>query len=145
MNAAEGTVVVATKPGRVAVAANNWGNMGHVVIIDHEDGDYSVYGHLADIKTTKGTCLQAGTAIGSVGYSGNAQCLKDNGLGPHLHFAVVRAAATGLADAGKPISTAVENAGDWLELAPEYFGNDNLDLGIKNPKVLLQNVSGCLR
>ena len=119
--------------------------MGNAVIIDHEDGDYSVYGHLAQLGVEKGACVKAGDVVGTVGFTGNAQCLKDKGLSSHLHFAVIRAAKIGLADDGKPIATATKNADDWLALGKEVFPGDNLDLGIKDPQILLQNVAGCLK
>jgi murein DD-endopeptidase MepM/ murein hydrolase activator NlpD len=145
INTAEGTGVLATKPGRVAVAAANWDvNGGSTVIIDHEDGDYTIYMHLKDVQASPGDCVRPGDSIGSVGYTGNASCLKDKGLTAHLHFAIVRAAAIGLADGSGPISAALKNADDWLALSPEFFGNDNLDLGIKDPQPILGNVSGCL-
>jgi len=144
MNAPEGTDVVASKPGKVAVAEPRFGDMGSTVIIDHEDGDYSVYGHLAVIKSRKGACVTAGELIGSVGYTGNAQCLKDNKLSSHLHFAIIRATKSGLADAGRPIEKAIKSSNDWLEIGKEFFPGDNLDLGIKDPQVILGNAKGCL-
>ena len=145
LDAMEGTKVLATKPGKVAVAANDWGSMGSTVIIDHEDGDYSVYGHLNDVSVSSGKCVKSGEAIGTVGYSGNAKCLKDNNLSAHLHFAVIRAARLGLADGSGPISAAIKNGQDWIEFARDFFPGDNLDLGIKDPSILLQNTVGCLK
>ncbi|WP_134500728.1 M23 family metallopeptidase [Microvirga pakistanensis] len=145
MNAAEKTDVLATKPGKIAVADANFGKMGAAVIIDHEDGDYSVYGHLNEVKAKKGACVKAGDLIGTVGFTGNGVCLKEKGLSAHLHFAVIRAAQMGLADVDKPIGSAVKNGNDWLELAKEIFPGDNLDLGIKDPELILTNVAGCLK
>ncbi|MDP4026446.1 M23 family metallopeptidase [Methylobacterium sp. NEAU 140] len=153
MNAPEKTAVLATKPGKVAIARANWQptGMGSAVIIDHEDGDYSIYGHLDQVKVTEGACVKPGDVVGTVGFTGNASCLVEKGLGAHLHFAIIRAAAIGLADPDKlvrgeaPIAKAVKNGNDWLELGKEVFPGDILDLGIKDPEPILKNVAGCLR
>lgn len=145
INAAEGTNVLATKAGKVAVAAANWGAMGNVVIIDHEDGDYSVYGHLKSLAVQPGDCVTAGKLVGTVGYTGNATCLKDKGLTAHLHFAVIRAAKIGLADGSGPIAAAVKNGNDWIEISREFLGNDVLDVGVKDPEQLLKRSPACLR
>lgn len=148
INASEGTGVVAVKPGKVTVAQNNWDsdNGGTTVIIDHEDGDYTIYMHLKSVGVKKNDCVKAGTAIGTVGYTGNAACLKKNDLVAHLHFQIIRAAKTGLTDApSHPLTKAIKNGQDWLDLAPEFFGNDMLDLGIKDPEPILNNVAGCLK
>jgi murein DD-endopeptidase MepM/ murein hydrolase activator NlpD len=145
LNAAEKTDVVAAKPGKVAVANASFGKMGATVIVDHEDGDYTVYGHLNEVRAKQGACVKPGDLIGTVGYTGNGACLKEKGLSAHLHFAVIRAAQMGLADGGKPIETAVRNGNDWLELAKEVFPGDTLDLGIKDPEPILKNLAGCLK
>jgi hypothetical protein len=144
INAAEGTGVVASKPGR-AVIAGSWGKMGNTVIIDHGDGDYSIYGHLRSVSVAKNACVKASDALGQVGYTGNAQCLKDHGLTAHLHFAILRTSKTGLANEGAPIAAAIKDADDWMEISQDYFGGDMLDLGIKDPQVVLQNTPGCLK
>lgn len=144
MNAPEKSNVAATKPGKIAVAGA-FGAMGNTVIIDHEDGDYSVYGHLGEVKVKKGACVKSADLIGSVGYTGNAECLKEKKLSPHLHFSIIRAAKSGLADDDKPIANAVKNGTDWIELGKELFPGDILDLGIKDPEAILRNVSGCLK
>jgi murein DD-endopeptidase MepM/ murein hydrolase activator NlpD len=144
INANEGTGVVASKPGRVDVAGD-WGKLGNTVIIDHGDGDYSVYGHLQSVAVGIGKCVKAGDSLGKVGYTGNAQCLKDNNLSAHLHFAIIRAAKLDLAKQNGPIATAIKNAADWVEISQEYFQGDMLDLGVKDPEVMLQNAANCLR
>lgn len=150
INSAEGATEVAAMPGMVAVSAdwdpNNEGkNMGQVIIIDHEDGDYTVYGHLQARSVSRGSCVSAGDAIGTVGFTGNGECLRRNGLPAHLHFAVIRAVKAGLADANTgPIAAAVKNANDWLEFGADFWGNDVVDLGIKDPERILLNLSGCI-
>lgn len=150
INSSVGTAVLAAKPGKVAVSTD-WDpkkkgeNMGEVVIIDHEDGDYTVYGHLDARSVKKGACVKAGDAIGTVGYSGNAGCLLTKNLPPHLHFVVIRAAQSGMADKPNgPMAAAIKNADDWLEFGADFWGNDMVDLGIKDPEPILQNVSLCI-
>src|SRR5882672_5354884 len=43
LNSSEGTDVFAVHAGRVAVAEGGWGVLGNTVILDHGDGEYSVY------------------------------------------------------------------------------------------------------
>jgi hypothetical protein len=65
----------------------NWGptisNFDNHVILDHGDGQQSVYGHLAgkSITVKKGQWVAAGTQIGLTASSGNSSW-------PHLHFTV---------------------------------------------------------
>lgn len=150
INSAKGTAVLATKPGLIAVS-RNWDpdhkgtNMGEVVIIDHEDGDYSVYGHLDARSVKEGACVKVGQKIGTVGYTGNGACLEKNGLSPHLHFAIIRAAKAGLANPKNgPIAATIKNANDWLEFGADFWGNDIVDLGIKNPQPILKNIDRCI-
>ena len=65
----------------------NWGtsvtNFDNHVILDHGNGQQSVYGHLAGASVTvkKGQWVVAGTQIGRTASSGNSSW-------PHLHFTV---------------------------------------------------------
>ena len=98
--------------------------MGNTVIIDHGDGDYTIYGHLDQISAARGATSQ-GAKVGSVGYTGNAADLKAQGLPPHLHFALIKAGRSGLADAGKPL-TRMKVWGDfWEELGADLNGAVN--------------------
>jgi len=54
---------------------------GNTVIVDHQDGYYTVYAHLGSIFVREGQILQAGTTIALVGQSGTLE-------GPRLHFEV---------------------------------------------------------
>ncbi|MFF4243647.1 M23 family metallopeptidase [Streptomyces sp. NPDC001822] len=73
-----GTQVEAIGPGEV-VAAGAGGDYGNQVVIRHEDGTYSQYAHLSQVKAVVGQSVQGGTLIGWSGDTGNA-------TGPHLHF-----------------------------------------------------------
>jgi murein DD-endopeptidase MepM/ murein hydrolase activator NlpD len=143
INAAVGTPVLAAKAGRVALAAANWGALGNTIIIDHEDGEYTVYGHLTQLKAGRNTCVSAGDLIGTVGYTGNAQCLKLNHLSSHLHFAIITASKPGLIDRNGPLASAIKSNDRWAKFGKRFFAGDGL--GIQDPEVLLQSASPCLR
>jgi septal ring factor EnvC (AmiA/AmiB activator) len=63
----------------IVLVAEPFGTYGLTVIIQHPGGDYSVYGSLSRLATSKGASVTAGQTIGYVGAS-------DPELGPHLHF-----------------------------------------------------------
>jgi murein DD-endopeptidase MepM/ murein hydrolase activator NlpD len=143
INSPEGTSVFAARAGRVALAARNWGALGNTVIIDHEDGEYTVYGHLRQLRVRRNACVQAGDLVGNVGYTGNAVCLKQNHLSSHLHFAVIRASRPGLIDRNGPLAAAIKTNDRWSRFAKLYFAAAGL--GIQNPEAVLGSVAGCLR
>jgi murein DD-endopeptidase MepM/ murein hydrolase activator NlpD len=103
LNSSEGADVFAVRAGRAAVAASGWGVLGNTVIVDHGDGEYSVYAHLNAIAVAPGAKLNAGEKLGTVGYTGNASALRTAGLPPHLHFALIRADSAGMSDADGPL------------------------------------------
>lgn len=76
--AASGTPVKAVGAGRVMVA-ETFGTYGLTVIVQHNGGDYSVYGSLASIGVKKGQIVSRGQSIGTVGTA-------DPDLPAHLHF-----------------------------------------------------------
>lgn len=76
-----GTKIYACESGTVTVAG--WyGGLGKCVIIDHENGLQTVYGHMSKIRTTRGLKVVRGQLIGEVGSTGNS-------TGPHLHIGVM--------------------------------------------------------
>jgi murein DD-endopeptidase MepM/ murein hydrolase activator NlpD len=78
--AAKGTEVFALQEGRVFYSG--WrGDYGRLVIVHHEDGTETRYGHLSDRLVKQGDTVKAGAVIGKVGSSGRS-------TGPHLHFEV---------------------------------------------------------
>jgi murein DD-endopeptidase MepM/ murein hydrolase activator NlpD len=125
LNSSVGTAVYAALGGKVAVAAMGWDKMGNTVIIDHGEGAYTVYGHLDKITVKEGTKGTKGQQIGTVGYSGNAEALKKAGLPPRLHFALIQAGQTGLADVGKPLRKMQEWADAWQGLDIQLAGPVN--------------------
>ncbi|MFI8002877.1 M23 family metallopeptidase [Streptomyces sp. NPDC086010] len=75
-----GTQVEAIGPGEV-VTAGPGGDYGNQVVIRHENGTYSQYAHLSQVKAVVGQSVEGGTLIGWSGDTGNT-------TGPHLHFEV---------------------------------------------------------
>ncbi len=75
-----GSPVLAAGDGRVAFAG--WrGAYGRLIVLSHNDGWSTWYGHLSKIdrRIRTGATVRAGQIIGRVGTSGMA-------TGPHLHF-----------------------------------------------------------
>ncbi len=91
LNGHLGEPIFAVANGTVMVAArSDWGKLGKTVIIDHQDGGHTIYGHLHTVEVSVNSHVTAGQSIGTIGYSGNARALKAKQLPPHLHFAYVR-------------------------------------------------------
>ncbi|MEO0185900.1 MAG: peptidoglycan DD-metalloendopeptidase family protein, partial [candidate division WOR-3 bacterium] len=73
-----GEQVYSVAQGKVVYAGKFMG-YGNLVLIDHLDGFYSLYGHLSEILVKVGDEIPAGRIIGRVGESGSLS-------GPMLHF-----------------------------------------------------------
>ena len=74
------TPVVASAPGVVTHAG--WiDGYGNAVIIEHEGGWSTLYGHFEEIHVTAGQTVSAGHLIGGQGSTGNS-------TGPHCHFEI---------------------------------------------------------
>ncbi len=80
--APSGTPVKATLDGKVAETGTNR-IFGNYVIITHERGYQSLYGHLQKIHAKRGQYVTQGTVIGLVGSTGRS-------TGPHLHLSVYK-------------------------------------------------------
>ena len=77
-----GAPVWAAAAGTVTIAQGGWnGGYGNVVMIDHNNGYLTVYGHLSQINVVPCESVSAGTLIGLAGSTGNS-------TGPHLHFEI---------------------------------------------------------
>lgn len=69
--AAEGTPVTAVHDGTVKVA--RWmGGFGYTVVIAHDNGVETLYGHQASLQVTEGQRVKAGDQLGVVGSTGLA-------------------------------------------------------------------------
>ncbi len=81
IRAAIGTPVRAVAKARVDYTSEDYGTYGQMVILNHGDGYYTLYGHLSEILVNVGQEVEAGATIGRVGDSGSLK-------GPELHFEV---------------------------------------------------------
>jgi len=72
--APSGTAVRSTAAGRVAFA-DNYGSYGQLVILDHQDGYYTVYGGLGGVEVRVGDDLSRRARIGVIGNHGNTPAL----------------------------------------------------------------------
>ncbi len=77
-----GTPIMASMSGKVIVAGVSR-VYGNYVIINHDNGYQTLYGHMSKITATKGQWVSQGTIIGLVGSTGYS-------TGPHLHFTVYK-------------------------------------------------------
>jgi ankyrin repeat protein len=80
LGAPVGTPIKATAEG--TVIKHGWyGVFGNVIIIKHENGLVTVYGHCKEIKVRKGSKVRQGQVIALVGQTGSA-------TGYHCHYEV---------------------------------------------------------
>ncbi|WP_442915923.1 LysM peptidoglycan-binding domain-containing M23 family metallopeptidase [Leptospira sp. GIMC2001] len=80
--APQGTPVFASADGEI-IFRNKKGGYGNLIIIKHELGYETRYGHLSKFLVKMGTKVKKGDKIGEVGHTGRA-------TGDHLHFEVRR-------------------------------------------------------
>jgi murein DD-endopeptidase MepM/ murein hydrolase activator NlpD len=80
--APKGTAVYASADGKVDFQGKQ-GGYGNLIILKHELGYESRYGHLSKILVKKGNKIKKGDKIGEVGSTGRS-------TGNHLHFEVRR-------------------------------------------------------
>ena len=76
-----GTPVYATAAGTVVSVGFNNRSYGKWIVIKHNDGYYSLYGHLSVQNVSNGQSVTRGQRIGAIGSTGFA-------TGPHLHFTI---------------------------------------------------------
>lgn len=74
-----GDPVYATFCGRVRISQYNKGGYGNLVIIRHDNGLETYYGHLSERMVEPNQWVEAGQIIGLGGSTGRS-------TGPHLHF-----------------------------------------------------------
>lgn len=88
---------------------------GNRVIVSHGDGTLAIYAHLKwrGAKVKKGQRVATGDKIGLSGNTGFSS-------GPHLHFAVVREVASGLAPTVPYTFVTEEGPGKLLEPGKSY-------------------------
>jgi septal ring factor EnvC (AmiA/AmiB activator) len=76
-----GAPVHSVAKGRVEYVSEDFGTYGQMIVLNHGDGYYTLYGHLSEIDVTVGQEVVAGQSIARSGDSGSLK-------GPILHFEV---------------------------------------------------------
>ncbi|MBX4189669.1 peptidoglycan DD-metalloendopeptidase family protein, partial [Candidatus Parcubacteria bacterium] len=81
--ASVGTPVVASADGTVIISKNGGynGGYGTYVVISHDNGTQTLYGHMSQDHVTVGQHVSQGEIIGALGNTGKS-------TGPHVHFEV---------------------------------------------------------
>ena len=79
--ASTGTPIYAADNGVVITSGWTDTGYGYYIIIDHQNGIVTVYGHCSELYASVGDTVQKGEVIAAVGSTGNSS-------GPHLHFEV---------------------------------------------------------
>lgn len=82
-----GGPVAAAAPGQVVLATSDGSGYGTYVIIRHDNGYETLYGHLSAIYVSLGQYVSQGEVVGAIGCTGYC-------TGPHLHFEVRVGGAT---------------------------------------------------
>lgn len=73
-----GTPVRATRKGQVVFAGERRG-YGFTVIVEHTNGDRTLYGHNSMVRVSPGELVESGTVVAFSGNTGRS-------TGPHVHF-----------------------------------------------------------
>jgi len=81
IQASIGTPVHVVAKGRVDYTSEDYGTYGQMIIVNHGDGYYTLYGHLSSIAVATGQEVTAGQTIGQSGDTGSLK-------GPVLHFEI---------------------------------------------------------
>jgi len=80
-----GTPVRVVAKGRVDYTSTDFGTYGQMIVVNHGDGYYTLYGHLSSIAVSQGQEVVPGQTIGMSGDTGSLK-------GPILHFEVRKGA-----------------------------------------------------
>jgi murein DD-endopeptidase MepM/ murein hydrolase activator NlpD len=87
-----GDNVYSTAKGKVVRIDNDPGGYGNLVVVEHENGLVSFYGHLSRVDKEalekRNFLVEKGTKIGEIGRTGNAAGLPERET--HLHFEIGR-------------------------------------------------------
>jgi murein DD-endopeptidase MepM/ murein hydrolase activator NlpD len=76
-----GTPVQAVRKGRVVFAGERRG-YGASVIVEHDNGDRTMYGHNSLVRVTPGELIESGAVVAFSGNTGRS-------TGPHVHFELI--------------------------------------------------------
>lgn len=88
-----GTPVRATRGGRVLQAGERSG-YGATVVLEHENGDRTLYGHNSRVNVRSGDWVASGAVLAFSGNSGRS-------TGPHVHYEEIPAGRTATVPATK--------------------------------------------
>lgn len=99
-----GTPVQAVRKGRVVFAGERRG-YGATVVVEHDNGDRTMYGHNSLVRVTLGELIESGTVVAFSGNTGRS-------TGPHVHFEMI--------PSGQPV---IESAGKADQLLQQVTGN----------------------
>ncbi|MDI7922943.1 peptidoglycan DD-metalloendopeptidase family protein [Ferirhizobium litorale] len=77
----QGTAIKAAENGVVIYAGNGLKELGNTVLVRHDDGTVTVYGHADTLNVTRGQKVQRGQTLAASGMSGSAKR-------PQVHFEV---------------------------------------------------------
>lgn len=75
-----GTPIKAAAGGTVSFSGSK-GSYGYLIVVNHDNGVQTYYGHCSKLYVPAGTKVSQGQAIAAVGNTGNS-------TGPHLHFEI---------------------------------------------------------
>ncbi|WIY59024.1 peptidoglycan DD-metalloendopeptidase family protein [Bacillus arachidis] len=92
------TAIAASKNGVVELArfgesGSGFGGYGNLVVINHQNGYWSLYGHMSSITVQEGQNIGVGQQVGVCGKTGQV-------TGPHLHFEIKTSFKFGQVDPG---------------------------------------------
>ena len=76
-----GTPVLAIRKGRVVFAGERRG-YGGTVIVEHDNGDRTMYGHNSLVRVSPGELVESGSVVAFSGNTGRS-------TGPHVHFELI--------------------------------------------------------
>ena len=79
----EGSPIFAAGSGNVVTAKRNAPSLGNYVVINHNNGYYTIYAHMSSLTVTQGQAVQKGQQVGTMGHTGFA-------TGTHLHFGLYK-------------------------------------------------------
>ena len=81
IKAHEGAKIVAAAKGKVIYSGRRLRSFGHMIVIRHTYGIYTLYAHNQSNHVQKGQSVKRGQVIGRVGHTGRS-------TGNHLHFEI---------------------------------------------------------
>jgi len=101
-----GTPVRAIRKGRVVFAGDRRG-YGSAVIVEHVNGDRTLYGHNSIVRVLPGDLVETGTVVAFSGNTGRS-------TGPHVHFEQL--------PSGRPV---IETAETEATTTPQVVNNSD--------------------